>query len=59
MKDYKIIKENRFMNQTEGNVLEMLESAVKVYISLGYVPIGSPMKYEGGFAQAMYKDDIR
>lgn len=49
MKDFKIIEESD---------LSMLESSVNIYIHIGYVPVGSPIKTEDGYSQALYRDDI-
>lgn len=56
MKDYKILTEIRFGN-TDEQLLESLQSSVNIYLGLGYVPIGSPIKIDKGFAQAIYRDD--
>lgn len=56
MKDYKILTVKRFRN-TDEQLLELLQYDVNIYIPIGYVPIGSPIKIDGGFAQAIYRDD--
>ena len=57
MKDYKIITEHRMSNQSDDSVLDLLQSSINIYLPLGYIPIGSPIKIDKGFAQAIYRDD--
>ena len=57
MKDYKIITEHRMSNQSDDAVLDLLQSSINIYLPLGYIPIGSPIKTDKGFAQAIYRDD--
>lgn len=57
MKDYKIITEHRMGNQSDDAVLDLLQSSINIFLPLGYIPIGSPIKTNNGFAQAIYRDD--
>jgi hypothetical protein len=57
MKDYKIIIEKCFNCATDEQILESLENSVNIYLGLGYIPIGTPLKINDGFCQAIYRDD--
>lgn len=56
MKDYKII-----MTTTQGSelgTLIKLQEEVNDKIKDGYIPIGNPQKFDRGYYQAVYKDDL-
>jgi len=49
--------EGRYRDISESEAFEQLAKEVETYLIRGYIPIGSPQKYDDGWILMMYKKD--